>query len=298
MIRLTLVPTLLILASCASVKHDLPEDKARANARFKKEKPLTTTEVPSFYEGTSRSSNPALSDETMDRHTDEELSKVTNTTDPLIEVSIRCAKEDFKAAFAIASKHFDRYQKIPSYWNLIGNCHLNQGSPRKALLFYNKAIEVSPNYVPAMNNIGVLYSRQGEKQKALIAFEKANRQSKFSKTPRYNLAKLYLTYGLAEDALPIFDGLHTANPTDVDLINSVASCYFLKADYQMALTYYQKIPEAELSKPEIGLNYALTLSKLGKKEEARTVLAGVDDPKTTAFKRYQASVETQIGDGE
>jgi tetratricopeptide (TPR) repeat protein len=291
--------SLILLAACSSTP-DKPKN-ASANVKkesFKKVKPLSANEVSDFYQGNASSINPALQDETLDRFTLEELSSLNASADPLMEISILCSKKNFNGAFAVASKHFDLYKKIAPYWNQIANCHLNQGSFRKALLFYNKAIEVNPDFVPALNNIGVMYSRQGLYQKALVAFERANKKSKFSKTPRYNLAKLYLTYGLAESALPIFQSLLNENGQDVDLLNAVASSYFLMSDYNRALTYYQRIPKDHWKNAEIGLNLSFTLKKLSQSQEATEVFQQIEQPKSANLKRYYASIGTKLGDGE
>jgi tetratricopeptide (TPR) repeat protein len=133
-------------------------------------------------------------------------------------------------------------------------------------------------------------------QKALVAFERANNASKFAKTPRYNLAKMYLIYGLAEPALPILKGLLESSPQDIDLLNSVANAYFLMSDYNQANSHFQKIPGNFWSRPEIGLNLAVTLKKLGKTEEAMKVLDNVQKPKNAALSRYYSSVENYLGD--
>lgn len=290
---------LIFLASCASA----PEKKNTKapvvkNEVFKKPKALTNSEISDFFEGNEKSLNPALQDETMDRLSKDELQNVKASGDPLVDMSIACAQKDFTSAFETASKNFNQYQKVAPYWNVVANCHLNQGNYRKALLFYNKAIEVSPNYVPALNNIGVMYSRQGQDQKALVAFERANKQSKFSKTPRYNMAKLYLTYGLAENAQPVFESLLSGSPNDVDLLNATAASYFLLSDYNKALGYYQRIPQSQWERAEIGLNLALTLKKTGKADEARKVFGNVQEPKNANLKRYYSIIEKQLGDAE
>jgi tetratricopeptide (TPR) repeat protein len=287
----------LIFSGCSSSKHkeeifSSPEQVTESS--FKKEKPLKASEVKDFYPQTIETINPVLQDETLDRHSEDELEALESTNDPLIEINLKCSQKNFKEAFTIASKAFHQFQKVPAYWNQIANCHLNQGSIRKALLFYNKALEVSPNYVPALNNIGVLYSRQGENQKALLAFERANKQSKFAKTPRYNLARLYLSYGLSESALPLFQGL-LGDSKDVDLLNAVASSYFMMSDYQRAFSYYQKIPQELWSQAEIGLNAAVTLKKLGKQKEALDAFSDVDKPKEEALKAYYSSVSKYLG---
>lgn len=290
-----LIP-LLLLAACSSTP-DKPKREAPeiTNESFRKAKPLRSNEVADFYQGNTQSLSPALQDETIDRYSSAELAKIKTTNDPLLEISMRCAVKDYDKAFEVAAKAFDRYQKLATYWNQVANCHLNSGSHRKALLFYNKALEVDKDYVPALNNIGVMYSRQGQDQKALVAFERAAKEGKFAKTPRYNLAKLYLTYGLSELALPIFQSLLNEAPQDVDLLNAVASAHFLESDYQRALSYYQKIPQGQWRKAEIGLNLALTLQNAGKVEDAKKVFNNVKKPSGQQLKRYYASVEDRLG---
>jgi tetratricopeptide (TPR) repeat protein len=293
-----LIP-LIILASCASK----PDKASKApeqvtNADFKKERALKKNEVTDFLQTNANSMSPALQDETTDNFTKKELSELNTEGDPLLAISVKCSLKDFNGAFQIAAKNFDKYQKIPAYWNLVANCHLSQGSERKALLFYNKALEVSKNYVPALNNIGVMYSRQGQDQKALVAFERASKEGRFSKTPRYNLAKTYLTYGLADQALPIFQGLLNEAQTDVELLNAVGSSYFLMSDYGRAASYFQRIPQSEWSRPEIGLNFALTLKKLGKAKDAEKVFDMVDKPSHPKAKNYYAVIKSHLGDAE
>ena len=291
---------LFCIVSCSSgkitndVKRDSDGVKVTKDS-FKKEKALTSAEVNDFYIEKPKTLNPALQDETLDRYSVDEIEALADNKDPLIEIAIRCSKKDFEKALSVASNVYQRYQKIPAYWNMIANCHLNQGSSRKALLFYNKALEVAPGYVPALNNIGVLYSRQGEDQKAIVAFEKANKQSRFSKTPRYNLARLYLTYGLADMALPLFQGLLNDAPADVDLLNALGSCYFLISDYEKALTYYRRIPAALVRRAEIGLNYSMALQKSGKYTEAEKIYADVEKPKSNSLKEYYLTIGKQLG---
>ena len=290
---------LLLAVGCSSSKEkrtSAPENLS--NESFKKERPLSAGEIKDFYQGNGKALSPALQDETLDRLSKDELENLKVDGDPLMEISVLCARRDYKNGFKVASDNYTRYQKVAQYWNLVASCHLNQGAFRKALLFYNKALDVSPNYIPALNNIGVMYSRQGQDQKALVAFERANKQSKFSKTPRYNLAKVYLTYGLAESALPLFQGLLNNSPEDVDLLNAVGSSYFLMSDYGRALSYYQQIPNSQWSRAEIGLNLAMTLKKTGKAKEANNVFDKVDKPSSSELKRYYSTVQSQLGDAE
>jgi tetratricopeptide (TPR) repeat protein len=291
---------LVFIVACSSAEKR-PERNTEAPPKvtkqaFKKEKAYKNSEVQDFYSPQTTTVNPALQDETLDRYSTEEIESMEEITDPLMDISLKCSRGDFKSAFAVAAKIFNKYQKVAGYWNQVANCHLNQGSHRKALLFYNKALEVKKNYVPALNNIGVMYSRLDQDQKALVAFERANHASKFAKTPRYNLAKMYLVYGLAEPALPILKGLLDSSPDDIDLQNAVANAYFLMSDYNQAFAHFQKIPASFYNRPEIGLNLAVTLKKLGKKEDAMRIMDNVEKPKNAGLSRYYATVENYLGD--
>ncbi len=288
---------LFFIVGCASDKKSssLSPEKV-TNDSFKKEKTLKTSEVQDFYEGNAKALSPALQDETIDRFNSDELTQFSESSDPLLQISILCKGGKYKEAFERAATAFNRYQKVALYWNMIGSCHLNQGSFRKALLFYNKALELKPNYVPALNNIGVMYSRQGIYQKAQVAFERANNQSKFAKTPRYNLGKLYLTYGLADLALPIFHGLLSTSPNDVDLLNAMGTCHFLRADYKNALNFYEQIPVNLRKNPEYGLNIALAMKKANRPEDAKKTFLDLENPSGNEMKRYYTSIGKMLGD--
>ena len=295
--RFLFICMVLILAACSSTQEKRTEEPSSniTNESFKKERALSNTEVSDFYAGNTKALSPALQDETLGRFTQDEVKEMSGSNDPLTSMAVLCAQGEFDKAFATASKAFNSYQKVAAYWNQVANCHLSQGSTRKALLFYNKALEVSKDYVPALNNIGVLYARTGQDQKALIAFEKASSHGKFAKTPRYNLGKLYLTYGLTDKALTIFEGLLQGAPNDVDLLNSVASAYFIQGDYQKAAGTYQRIPNSLWSNPEIGLNLSYTLKMLGRDKDAIKVFNSVAKSKNPELKRYHSVVQSKLG---
>ena len=287
---------LLTAISCSNLKQVVSEEKQISNESFKKATPLKSSEVTDYYAGNVKALSPALQDETLERHSNEEAQKLAGDQDAMGLIALKCSQGNFNEAFSLANKAYNRFQKVPMYWNQIANCHLKQGATRKALLFYNKALEVTPNYVPALNNIGVLYSRQGQDQKALVAFDKAQKQSPFAKTPRFNLARLYLKYGLTELALPILEGLLEGSPADTDLLNSVATAHFFKGDYQKAIDFYQKIPGNLWSRADIGLNMAWALKKSGQTENAQKIFGSIAQPQNNSLQKYYALVSQKLGE--
>lgn len=292
------ISLLVLLASCSSsgdkkTPSKKPSEVTKTDFTF--EKPLNKNDVRDYYVPASGALNPALEDETLDRYSADELDKLADEKDPLVILAVRCGKRDFNKAFALIDQMFQKYQKIPSYWNLVGNCHILNGSPRKALLFYNKSLEVGPNYVPALNNIGVLYSWQNDDQKAFLAFEKANKTSAFSKTPRYNLARLYLKYGVVDKALPLFNGILSSSPNDVQVLNSIASAHVISGNYKDALSFYNRIPKKLHESAAIGLNLSLTYFHLNMKKEALDLFNDIKRPEGVELREYYSIVASKVG---
>jgi tetratricopeptide (TPR) repeat protein len=238
----------------------------------------------------------ALADESIDRLNESDMKIVPDGVDPISLIVKSCYQNDFSKGLAIADQVYVQYNLHPTYWNQIGTCYFLMGHERKALLYYNKALEVSPNYTPTLNNFGVIYRKNKDDQKALAAFERALKGGALAKTPRFNLAQLYLSYGLVDLALPMLKGLEDNTPGDIDVISGLASSYFLLGDYQNAVSYFRRIPQSLFEKPEIGLNFAMTLHYLGEKESARKVFNHVSDEKLGKLKNYYTTIKKRLGE--
>lgn len=213
--------------------------------------------------------------------------------DVLTKIVYLCHKGEFNEAFGVIETENERYRKNPSFWNQVGTCYLLKGERRKALMFYNKALEFRPNYAPALNNIGLMYRKEGSDQKAEVAFSRAVKNANFSKTPRFNLAQLYLDYGLFNNAIKEFKVLEGSN--DVDVFAGLGSAYLMAGDYERAADYFKRIDEDFYERPYIGINAALALYKTGKKYEARDILDDIDEDELGPYKSYYEQSKKKVG---
>lgn len=244
-----------------------------SNQDFKKTRPVAYTPTQDKYLVASGS---GLGSETLSQLDSKSMGQVATEKDPMSVMMAQCYRGDFENALKIADSIFNSYQKHPSYWNQLGSCHLLKGNERKALLFYNKSLEVKANYAPALNNIGVIYKRNGQDQKAHVAFEKASKSSRFAKTPRYNLAYLYLHNGIAEKALTLFTSLLSENSGDVEVLIGAANSNALSGRWEEALELFMRVPDAARSRSDVGLNMSLSAYQVNKKELARQILSKTD----------------------
>lgn len=256
---------------------------------FQKKQKLAYNKADDHYEAPTAAN--ALASESADRMG---KSETAGLKDPLGTMMVTCYQRNFEKGFAIASELFDTHQNLPTYWNQVATCHLLQGSERKALLFYNKALEVTPNYVPALNNIGVIYSKSGQDQKALVAFQKALANGKFTKTPRYNLAFMLLRYGLAEEALGHFRGLSEEAPQDAELRIGLANALALTQRWPEAWEQFGQVPAELRRRSDVGLNMALAAQHAGDPQSARSILDATEVG--SADRDYAAEIRRSLGE--
>ena len=99
------------------------------------------------------------------------------------------------------------YQSTAKYAKYSFRAHNNLGVEyfrrknfRKAEYYFKKALNINPNYAPALNNIGVIALRKGKVKEAISYYKKSK-----EKDPNYllaykNLAHLYIKLGLKKEA--------------------------------------------------------------------------------------------------
>ena len=291
----------LVLVSCSSTSKKTESDPfaeldAINNTDFKKDQALDKRQVKDYFTNNRQVlENPILKDETLARLTRDEVKEFEDNKDPLVAMAYLCTRGQFNEAYAVAAKNYDRLQKLPSYWNQLGICYLDQKEYRKSLLYFNKALEAETNYVPTLNNFGVMYTRLGQYQKAVVAFEKASQVGKFSKTPRYNLSKLYLEFGLSSKALPILQSLSNQAQHDVGITNSIATAYLMQGDHNTAIKFFRQLKPNFWERAEIGLNLSLAYFLAGNKSEAVKIFKNVKKPNSQELKSYYSLMAQKIG---
>ncbi len=205
-----------------------------------------------------------------------------------------CYKREFLKAHEIFDTLYSTNKSNPMYWNQLGTCYYLDGNLRAALLYYNKALDVRKNYVPAINNLGVIYIKNAKDQKAQLAYEQALKYNSRSLTPKFNLAQLYLKYGFIDKAYKSFLDLARENSDDMDVQNGLATCYIYWGMNEKSVKIYEDMDDDFLQMPHIGLNFAVALKKLGKKNHAKEVFLDVKMSKSNVDVSYYLKVKKYI----
>lgn len=301
-----LVPLLFLLSACASnsnFRRGANDEKAKQaedygwvdQLSFDKKTEAKYRADSDEFDLSSEEATHALVKESLSNVTAARLDETLKKTDEsLTKMSILCYQGKFDEAFKMADDLYVQYRGNTSYWNQLGSCYYLKDDYAKAILFYNKSRDLDSKFVPPINNIGVVYMKQGKSQKALAAFKKASDMSTFSVTPNYNLAELYLKFGTVNKAIPIFQGLAKKSPQDMAINSALATANLLKGDYATAAQIFGQFDKAALSRPGIGLNYAVTLKMLNRIADAQATLNNVAPATTADLKNYMQKVEKFI----
>ena len=275
-----------------SVDWDLEE------AMFNLPDKIAYTEYKDLYQvpDKSKANVNSLARESLSKTSRDDLKLLSDSEDPIDRGSALCELNKADEGLKWLDDHYAAFKAHPPFWNAIGICYLKMKAPRKALLYFNKALEINEQYAPAWNNLGVLYLQDDQDQEALVAFEKAEGFNKFSQTPTYNLAFLYLEYGLVEKAEKYFINLLQTAPNDQELKVGIAISQLFQKKIDASLKSFSEIDSDAWERPDVGINYAVALFLGNSKEKAKKVFSKVDISKNNNFKDYYKRAGKLVGD--
>lgn len=283
--------SIFILVSCATSNKD-KEYTEITKEDFKTKKQISYNQGQDRFDVIKDDHFKVLGEESLSRISDPSDLKEKGVLD---EITVSCYEKDFEKAFSLIRERSSEYKRNPIFWNQVGTCFMLKGERRKALLFYNKALEFKASYSPAFNNLGYMYKIEGEDQKALVAFTRAKKSNQYAKTPLFNLGNLYLEYGLFSQAIATFTGLYNIEKNDVDVLNGLAVAYLMQGNNERSISFYKEIDSDFLEKPEFGINYSLALYRSDKKAIAKDILEDIDKEKLGLWKNYYIKVATIVG---
>ncbi len=134
--------------------------------------------------------------------------------------------------------------------------YANKGNYDQAILDYSKAIELSPNYVPAYNSRGNAYQNKGNLDQAILDYSKAIELSP-NYVPAYNSrGNAYQNKGNLDQAILDYSKAIELSPNYVPAYNSRGNAYYHKKEYDKTWADMHKIEELG-GKPNPGFLEAL-----------------------------------------
>lgn len=142
----------------------------------------------------------------------------------------------------------------------------------KAEEYLIRAMELDDTNEEILERNGVYWIDKGDFNRALPIFEKlADINPNHSKGLKF-LSKAYYDKGDFQKSLSIYEKYLKTNPADAQAVNDMANCYFKLGDYENAEKRFASALEINENLVAAYRNLGLTKIRLGKIEEALTLL--------------------------
>ena len=129
--------------------------------------------------------------------------------------------------------------KARPYYNR-GVAYANKHYPDKAILDFNKALEINPYYVSAYYNRGNIYSDRGNNDLAIPDYDRAIMLNPADAKAYYNRGSVYFDKGRYDDAMLDFSKALSIEPTHAKAYNNRGIAYAIQGNYDQAIADLDK----------------------------------------------------------
>ena len=135
--------------------------------------------------------------------------------------------------------------------------------------YYNKVLELDPNYVNAHNNLGAIFQKLGDPQKAKEYFEKVIKINPNYVSAHNNLGNIFQKLGDLQKAKDCYDKAIELNPNYTDAYYNQGNTYKELGEYQKAKEYFEKVIKINPNYTAAHNNLGVIFQKLGDLQKAK-----------------------------
>jgi len=132
-----------------------------------------------------------------------------------------------------------------SIYSNLGTSYLDFGDIDQAIYYFNKAIQIDPNFAQAYYNRGTFYDNQGNSSQAISDFTKAIEINPRSANVYYNRGVLYYKQGNSSQAISDFTKAIEINPRSANAYYNRGIAYSERGNFEQAISDYTKAMEIQ-----------------------------------------------------
>lgn len=159
-------------------------------------------------------------------------------------------------------------EKDKRSYNLRGNIYYDLGEYQKALIDYEKAIEIDSNYLGAIRNKGYTLRQLHDFQGCFYALTTVIEENYIRIRTYYERGDCLFHLKKFEEAEEDLLKVVEADPNHIRALYTLSRIYFNRAEHENALTYVDKVLELERSHIEAIELKSLIFSGMGKYEDS------------------------------
>ena len=129
-----------------------------------------------------------------------------------------------------------RYPKEKNAHHILGWCYHRIGLFEEAIVEYEKALELDPNYGMSLNQLGYIYLNRKDYDKAVEYFQKYATVSPGDANPIDSMAEVYFRMGKLDEAITKYQEVLAITP-DFGSSWAMGYIYALKEDYAESIKW-------------------------------------------------------------
>jgi len=171
--------------------------------------------------------------------------------------------------YAEAEKYFDKLlyvQKKPEIFFIQANIHKQLKKYDSAISYFEKAIQLNPNFSEAYNNLGNTKKRIGKIDEAIFCFEKAIQLKENNIEAYLNLANIYKENKHFNKLIKVYEKILSFNQNDLKTLYNLGSAYLFLGNISKGKYYFEKIIKINSNHIPSYRNY-ISVTKITKKNE-------------------------------
>jgi len=159
----------------------------------------------------------------------------------------------------------------PNCWmayNNLGDVLLQQGNVDEAIVHYQKAWQIRPDFAEVCYNLGGAFSKKGEVDEAIVQYQKALQIKPDYPEAHNNLGIALFQKGKVDEAIVHYQKALQFNPDYPEAHNNLGNALLQRGRVDEAIVHYQKALQFNPTYAEAHNNLGNALLRKGKVDEA------------------------------
>jgi Tfp pilus assembly protein PilF len=136
----------------------------------------------------------------------------------------------------VTADNYDAFYQLGRYWQ-------HKGETARAAEYYNKSLQINPDFAQAHNNLGYILLQDGKAGEAIAQFEAALRSQPVYPEASYNLGRAHLTNGQPGDAAVCFQKALGMDPNVAEINYSLGEALRQQGLISNAVAHYERALE-------------------------------------------------------
>lgn len=190
--------------------------------------------------------------------------------------------KNYKDAQLFLEEVLKEKDNFADVYNMLGFIYYSDGRREDAIDYFEKALNINPNYTEVSLNLAVVYNEMGQFDKAQWVYTRAKDAGKAGSTSYLDpyakgklanmhaeIGDVYQSIGLYKDAADEYRKAVALRPTFVDIKNKLGTAYRDMRDYSKAI---KELEEAIAINPDyspVRISLGITYYALGQIEKAK-----------------------------